>query len=79
MLRFAGLAEHRGEWGLCVDGRLVASTDDPMTADLAQHWTRRILGEHVTFQPGHASGGYRVANPDQRGGARMPGTGEDRS
>jgi hypothetical protein len=31
-----------------------------------------MLGEHVTFQPGHVDGGYWVANPDQRHGARVP-------
>jgi len=62
MLRFTGLTGHSREWGLCVDGRLVASSDDPMTAELAQHWARRMLGEHVTFELGT----WTVAEPRPR-------------
>jgi len=37
-----------------------------MTDVLVQHWARRILGEHVTFERGHLDGGYWVvvANPE---------------
>ena len=65
MLRFTGLTGHSREWGLCVDGRLVASSDDPMTAELAQHWARRMLGEHVTFELGTwtVATGSRTATP----------------
>jgi len=34
-----------------------------MTDEQAQHWARRMLGEHVTFEPGHRDGGYWVATP----------------
>lgn len=64
ILTFAGLAAPGRSWGLCIDGHLVASTDEPMTAEAAQHWARRMLGEHVTFQPGHDAAGYWVANPE---------------
>lgn len=40
------------------DGRLVASTDKPMTAEPAQHRARRMLGEQVTFKRGHDDGSY---------------------
>lgn len=66
VLRFADLAGHRYQWGLCVDSHLVAGTTEPMTAELAQDWARRVLGEGVTFERGHDSGGYWVANPDTR-------------
>ena len=42
-----------------------------MTDEQAQHWARRMLGEHVTFEPGHRDGGYWVATPtgtDRAGG-----------
>jgi hypothetical protein len=32
-LRFAGLGGHGHTWGLCVDGHLVAGTDEPMTLE----------------------------------------------
>jgi len=50
-------------WALCIDAATVACTDEPMTDEQAQHWARRMLGEHVTFQPGHRDGGYWVATP----------------
>lgn len=40
------------------DGRLVASTDKPMTAEPTQHRARRMLGEQVTFKRGHDDGSY---------------------
>ena len=50
-------------WALWIDAATVACTDEPMTDDHAQHWARRMPGEHVTFQPGHRDGGYWVATP----------------
>jgi hypothetical protein len=59
-------------WALCIDAATVACTDEPMTDEQAQHWARRMLGEHVTFQPGHRDGGYWVATPT--GAHRAGGT-----
>ncbi len=50
-------------WALWVDAATVARTDEPMTDEQAQHWARRMLGEHVTFELGHRDGGYWVATP----------------
>ncbi len=50
-------------WALWIDAATVACTDEPMTDDHAQHWARRMLGEHVTFERGHRDGGYWVATP----------------
>ena len=50
-------------WALWIDAATVACTDEPMTDEQAQHWARRMLGEHVTFEPGHRDGGYWVATP----------------
>jgi hypothetical protein len=63
VLRLAGLAAPGRQWGLCIDGQLVASTDESMTGEQAQHWARRILGEHVTFELGDGHAGYWVADP----------------
>jgi hypothetical protein len=67
-LGLAGLIAPGRTWALCIDAALVADTDEPMTAQQAQHWAHRMLGEHVTFLPGDDQGSYWVANPDSRGG-----------
>ncbi len=59
-------------WALCIDAATVACTDEPMTDEQAQHWARRRLGAHVTFQPRHRDGGYWVATPT--GAHRAGGT-----
>jgi hypothetical protein len=63
LLRIAGLAAPGRQWGLRSDAQLVAATDEPMTDEQAQHWARRMLGDHVTFEPWRADGCYRVADP----------------
>jgi len=67
-------------WALWIDATTVARTDEPLTDEQAQHWARRMLGEHVTFQLGHRNGGYGVATPttarvDTDASIRHPGEG----
>ena len=52
-------------WALWIDAATVACTDEPMTDDHAQHWARRMLGEHVTFELGTwtVATGSRTATP----------------
>ena len=55
-----------GRWGLYVDGRLIARTDQALDHAAAQAWACSQLGEGVTWLNGRidpAETWYWVANP----------------